>query len=153
MRQVVAAICVLALSACTPGADHSGPSGGAIGASTTTVDVNLTLHQPTTIAAGLAGGYAPIAAVVPLGSTVRFINSDSFAHTASFVGATTFPSASPFNAGDLNAYGGPLSQDWSSGTLQPGAASQLLVADKRGTFLFGCFFHYGSPMRAAIVVQ
>ena len=51
------------------------------------------------------------------------------------------------------ARGTTLSGGFSSGALQPGSSSQTITADRAGTYLFGCFFHYGAPMRAAIVAQ
>jgi plastocyanin len=85
---------------------------------------------------------------------VRFLNTDSFAHTATSLGAAaSFPAASPFGGSAQSSSGGTLSGGWSSGTLGAGAGSQTLLADKAGTYLYGCFFHYGAPMRGAIVVH
>lgn len=153
MRTLAGLLCALALDACTPGADHPLPNPTSAPA-TTTIDVNLTLHPAASIAAGSSGGFAPASAIVMLGSSVRFVNSDGFAHTATALGVSgTFPAASPLGTNALNQFGALLSQGWTSGTLQAGAASQSLLADQRGTYLYGCFFHYGAPMRAAIVVQ
>jgi plastocyanin len=92
--------------------------------------------------------------MVALGSTVRFTNSDGFAHTVTSIsGAQTFPAAEPFDASALQAHGTTLSGGFSSGALQAGSSSQALLADRPGTYLYGCFFHYGAPMRGAIVVQ
>ena len=30
---------------------------------------------------------------------------------------------------------------------------RALTADLPGTYVFGCFFHYGAPMRGVIIVQ
>jgi len=49
--------------------------------------------------------------------------------------------------------GATLSGGWSSGTLGAGSGSQILLADKPGTYLYGCFFHYTAPMHGAILVQ
>ncbi len=84
---------------------------------------------------------------------LRFVNRDSFAHTATSVGGPAFPAAAPFAASALSASGDRLSTGWSSGTLAAGAASPVLLADAPGTYLYGCFFHYGAPMRAAVVVR
>jgi plastocyanin len=120
---------------------------------TATIDVSLTSNPATATAYGSAGGYAPAVQTVALGSTVRFVNVDSFAHTATSFSGTAFPSSSPFGGSALNASGNTLSGGWSSGTLAAGASSPPLLADKPGTYLYGCFFHYGAPMRGALVVQ
>jgi plastocyanin len=141
------------LAACTPGAT-SVPSGGGDGSTTTTVDVNLTAHPATSTPAGQGGGFAPAVTRVAVGTFIRFTNSDSFAHTATDIqGARSFPASSPLGASALQRFGDRLSQGWSSGTLQAGASAQPLLADQAGTYLYGCFFHYGSPMRGVIVVH
>lgn len=135
-------VVVLAAAACTPGGTSA--SGGGSG-SAMTIDVNLTLH---------ADGYLPDTLTVPVGTNIRFVNSDGFAHTATLIpGATVFPSGSPFNASAQTRSGSAISQPWSTGTLQAGAASQTINVDATGTYLFGCFFHYGAPMRGTIVAQ
>src|SRR5579872_2225311 len=152
MRQLVALACVLISAGCTPGATRAVIAQSAA-SSVVTIDVNLTLDSPSSTPQGSAGGYRPVTTTVSVGTSIRFMNSDSFAHTATSLGtATTFPAASPFSSLALQQYGSVLSQDWSSGILQPGASSQTIVADKPGTYLYGCFFHYGSPMRAAAIV-
>jgi plastocyanin len=145
-------LCVC-MSGCTDGApgSTSGPANGV-----TTIDVSLTAFAPTSSALGTVAGYAPAQAVVPVGTQIRFVNTDSFAHTASNVGGQTFPAGSPFTATALtpSASGAALSTSgWSSGNLAAGASSPVFIADRPGTYLFGCFYHYGAPMRGAIVVQ
>ncbi len=98
-------------------------------------------------------GYSPDVLTVAVGTHVQFVNTDSFAHTATSIAGSTFPAASPFDGSALTASGSALSAGWSSGTLQAGAASPVFTADQPGTYLFGCFFHYGHPMRGEIVVQ
>lgn len=142
-----------ALAACTPNgvaATSNGSSGGGV---PHTIDVSLTAHAPVSTPYGQSGGYAPPVTMAKVGDTIQFHNSDSFAHTATEIPkATTFPSGSPFGISALDQRGSTLSGGFSSGALQPGATSQTIRADKPGTYLFGCFFHYGSPMRGAIVV-
>jgi plastocyanin len=46
-----------------------------------------------------------------------------------------------------------VSGGFSSGAMQAGSSSQSITVDRAGTYLFGCFFHYGAPMRGAIVAQ
>lgn len=150
LRALAQLAAVLSVAACTPGAVGS-VSGG--GAAATTIDVNLTLHAPGPTPAGTGGGYAPLVAMVAVGTTLRFTNSDGFAHTATSIAAKTFPSGFPFTTSALSQSGATLSGGFSSGDLQAGASSQTLVADVAGTYIFGCFHHYGAPMRGAIVVK
>jgi plastocyanin len=149
--RVVSLLLFSVLAGCTPGASPAGAGNAAV--ATTTIDVSLTSSTVSSTAYGSAGGYTPPVTTVALGSTVRFVNVDSFSHTATSLSGTAFPSASPFGGAALNVAGATLSGGWSSGTLAAGTASQPLLADKAGTYLYGCFFHYGSPMRGAIVVK
>jgi plastocyanin len=139
------------LAGCTNGAPPAGTASAA--AAGTTIDVTLTSAPAAATAYGGGGGFAPLVTTVALGTTVRFVNVDSFAHTATSLDGTSFPSASPFSGSAQSTSGNTLSGGWSSGTLGAGTTSQVLLADKRGTYLYGCFFHYGAPMRGAIVVQ
>jgi len=141
----------LLLAACTAGGipTSSGGSGGI------TIDVSLTqFQQPAQTPYGSSIGYSPAVTTVAVGSQIHFVNVDTFAHTATEIpGATSFPTGSPFNAGALQQKGNTLSGGFSSGALQPNGSSQTITADQPGTYLFGCFFHYGAGMRAAIVAQ
>ncbi len=144
-------ILFLLLTACTNGGVLTPPGGGT---SAQAIDVNLTLNPSSQTSAGTSGGYAPAVTNVSVGTMVRFVNSDGFAHTATAISAaTTFPAGSPFSASAQAQSGHSLSQNWSTGTLAAGASSQTLLVDKAGTYLFGCFFHYGAPMRAVIVAH
>ncbi|HET9394270.1 MAG TPA: plastocyanin/azurin family copper-binding protein [Candidatus Rubrimentiphilum sp.] len=144
-------IAVIVLTACTNGGQAT-PAAGGGGAQI--VDVNLTLDGSSQTAAGTAAGYAPATTNVAVGTMLRFVNTDGFAHTATLItGATTFPAGSPFTASAQTQTGSAISQNWSSGTLAAGASSQTLLVDHAGTYLFGCFFHYGAPMRAVIVAH
>jgi plastocyanin len=141
------------LCACTDGAPGSMSS---TASGVTTIDVSLTAFAATSIAQGTAGGYSPAQLIVPVGTQIRFVNRDSFAHTASAVGGTAFPGSSPLTASALTPTisGASISSGtWSSGNLAAGATSPVFVADAPGTYLFGCFYHYGAPMRGAIVVR
>lgn len=151
------ALAAAVLTACTPGAAGTGPlqtAGGGSG-QTVTIDVSLTLHSAQTLAQGQAAGYAPLTTIVSVGDSIQFINSDNFANTATLIPqATTFPTGSPFAASAQTQSGTLLSQPWSSGTLADARAqSQPILVDKPGTYLYGCFFHYGAPMRGTIVAQ
>jgi plastocyanin len=144
------------LAACTPGGLPSSGGGGSGGGPTSvTIDVNLTNHAPGQTPAGTGGGFAPLVTTVTVGSTIRFVNSDGFNHTATSIPGfpLTFPTGYPFNGTAFNQSGSTLSGGWSSGTLAAGASSQSLNADKAGTYVFGCAIHYGSPMRGEIVVH
>lgn len=144
MKRLLLGALLVALASCTNGGVVGG-SGGSGGTGVMTIDVNLTLHTH---------GYLPDTITVPVGSSIRFLNSDGFAHTATMIpGATSFPSGSPFSASAQTQSGTVLSQPWSSGALQAGSSSQTITVDAPGTYLFGCFFHYGAPMRGTIVAQ
>ncbi|HEY9179307.1 MAG TPA: plastocyanin/azurin family copper-binding protein [Candidatus Baltobacteraceae bacterium] len=144
-RALVCAAALLA-SACTPGGvTGSGSSNTPTSPQVTKIDVNLTLNQ---------GGYAPSPARVAVGSFVQFVNSDGFAHTATGIrGATGFPASSPFSVSAQQQSGSTISGSWSSGTLQASQSSQPISVDAAGTYYYGCFFHYGAPMRGTIVAQ
>jgi len=127
-------------------------AGATTSTSSTTIDISLTTSTVVATAYGSAGGFAPSVVTVALGSTVRFVNVDSFAHTSSSFAGASFPAGSPLGGGALTTFGNRLSTGWSSGNLAAGAASPPLLADQAGTYLFGCFYHYGAPMRGAILV-
>ncbi|HET7814069.1 MAG TPA: cupredoxin domain-containing protein [Candidatus Baltobacteraceae bacterium] len=130
------------LTACTPGGVAPSTGGSA---STATIDINLTLDP---------GGYAPDTITIPVGSTIRFRNSDGFAHTASVLkGLSTFPASSPLTAAAQTQSGTAISQTWSTGNLAAGAVSQTILIDQPGTYLYACFYHYGAPMHGTIVAQ
>ena len=146
---------IAALSGCTPGAPPAGATSAVAPTSPTSTTINISLSTSTVVATayGSAGGFAPSVVTVPLGSTVRFVNVDSFAHTSSSFAGASFPAGSPLGGSALTVAGDRLSTGWSSGSLAAGAASQPLLADVAGTYLYGCFFHYGAPMRGAIAVR
>ncbi len=149
-RRTASVAAFAALAACTAGGvpTSSGGGGG------TTIDVNLTLNAPTKTPYGESGGYAPAITTVPVGTQIRFMNSDSFAHTATLIpNAESFPSGSPFGLSALMQHGDSVSGGFSSGAMQAGSSSQAITVDRPGTYLFGCFFHYGAPMRGAILAQ
>jgi len=144
------------LTACTPnGIGVANGGGGGGGGVTHTVDVNLTQNLPVSTPYGSSGGMKPPILNVKVGDTIVFHNSDSFMHTSTSVPAaagTKFPAAGPTGSA-LTQHGATLSGGWSSGVLQPGSSSQAVTADKAGTYLYGCFYHYPAPMRGAIVAQ
>jgi plastocyanin len=151
MKRRLSLAVALLLVACTNGGIPS-PSGG--GGGGVTIDISLTNYQPAKTPYGQSGGYSPSVTTVAVGTQIHFVNADSFAHTATLIpNASTFPSGSPFGLSALQQHGNNLSGGFSSGALQPNGSSQTVTADRPGTYLFGCFFHYGAPMRAAIVAQ
>ena len=150
-RQTWKTLPLMLLAACTAGGipTSSGGSGGV------TIDINLTLSQPVQTPYGLSGGFTPAITTIPVGSQFHFTNTDSFAHTGSYLGSqfTQFPAGSPLTQKATTQFGSTLSGGFSSGALQAGTSSQTITADRAGTYLFGCFFHYGAPMRGAIIAQ
>jgi plastocyanin len=138
---VLAIALAWALTGCTFGAPSAG---SAVSSSAATIAVNLT---------SFLQGYSPDVLTVAVGTHVQFTNTDSFSHTATSIAAATFPAASPFDGSALTASGSALSAPWSSGNLTAGSTSQVFVADRAGTYLFGCFYHYAHPMQGTIVVQ
>jgi plastocyanin len=151
MIRRVAVSVALVLGACTAGGipTSSGGSGGI------TIDVSLTQYgQPHPTPYGSSLGYSPFMTTIAVGTQVHFVNVDTFAHTATVIpGATKFPTGSPFTGNALTQTGTTLSSKWTSGAMQPNESSQTLTADQPGTYLYGCFFHYGGGMRAVIVAQ
>lgn len=143
-----------ALSSCTPNGIGVASGGGGGGGHLVTIDVNLTLNLPVQTPYGQSGGMKPPVTDVNVGDSIVFNNSDGFAHTATSIpNAQKFPSGSPFNQGATTQSGNSLSGGWSSGAMQAGTSSQKVAVDKPGTYLYGCYFHYGAPMRGAIVAK
>src|SRR5579863_539657 len=132
------------LVGCTPGGTPT--SGGGSNATSAVIDINLTNSVPAQLPQGNAGAYTPLVTKVAVGSTIRFTTTDGFSHTATLIPGNppTFPSAYPFTTAALTQTGTKLSQGWSSGTLPAGSSSQTLTADVAGTYVFGCFYHYGA---------
>jgi len=147
-------ISALGLCACTDGAP-SAPS-AASGTGVVTIVLNLDAFPITQLPAGTSGSFQPAVTTVPVGTQIQFRSLNAFAHTASSVAGTTFPQASPLTGSALNASPsgtGISTTGWTSGALAPLGLSPLFVADKPGTYLYGCFFHYPAPMRGEIIVQ
>ena len=129
-------------------------TGGGGGGNVTTIDVNLTLSQPVQTPYGRSGAMTPAVTTVPVGSVIQFTNTDSFAHTASLIPGSTFPSASPLTSAATTPHGATISTaNWTSGAMQAGTSSQPITVDKAGTYLYGCYFHFGAPMKGAIVAR
>ena len=160
-RIFLSSFLVLAFAAgCTPnGLGVSGGGGGGSSGTNHLIDVNLTLNLPVQTPYGESGGMKPPVTNVAVGDTVTFMNSDGFAHTSTSItpaqseNETSFPAGSPFGQKALTQTGTTLSGGWTSGALQAGETSQVVKVDKAGTYLFGCYFHYGAPMRGAIVAK
>lgn len=152
MIRTYAGAFALILTACTAGGIPSSSNNGGGGV---TVDVSLSQFGPKQTPYGQAGAFSPIILTVAVGTQLHFTSLDNFCcHTATLIpNATSFPSGSPFTQKATQQSGSTLSGGFTSGALQPGASSQTITADQPGTYLYGCYFHYGAPMRAAIVVQ
>ncbi len=147
-------LCVaLAAAGCTPGSATSS-TGGSIALGAVVVHVSLLNYAPHQTQYGKVAGYSPNPLVVAVGSTVQFLNDDNFSHTASSVGQNGFPPGDPLGNAALTQSGSDLAQaNWSTGSLSGGTASQVFNADVPGTYYFGCFYHYATPMRGVIIVQ
>jgi plastocyanin len=145
---------LIAAAGCTPGS-ATGGAGGSIALGAVIVHVSLLNFPAHGSQYGLVAGYSPDPVIVSVGSTVQFVNDDNFTHTASSVGQSGFPSGNPLKQQALNQSGTDLSQSkWSSGALAGGTPSQVFTASVPGTYYYGCYFHYSSPiMRGVIVVQ
>jgi plastocyanin len=147
-------VAALTLSACTDGAPSA--SAATSGAGVVTIELNLDAFPITQLAAGSSGSFSPAVATVAVGTQIQFRSLNNFAHTASSVAGTTFPQASPLTGTALTASAsgtGLSTPGWTSGQLAPLGLSPIFVADKAGTYLYGCFFHYPAPMRGEIIVQ
>ena len=153
-RGLILACLMTMLVACTPGAPS--PPGGsqALVPGAVVIQVSLIKYQPQQTKYGTVAGYDNADLTVPVGAVVQFHNQDSFTHTASSVGTNGFPSGSPLTDKARTPSGSDLSQaDWSSGDLGPDGYSQPFKASTPGTYFYGCFFHYNTPMRGVITVQ
>jgi len=152
-RAIATFVFACACGGCTPGSSGGAVTGGSPSGNAITIDINLTSDGGGSTSAGRANGYRPFDATIAVGTAVRFQNTDGFAHTASSISGATFPTAYPFTSAALQASGKTLSGGFSTGSLPAGTTSETLLADTAGTYIFGCFYHYGSPMRAALEVR
>ena len=162
MRAAYTIALALTMASCTPNGIGTNGGGGGPGGLTRVIAINLTQSNPAPSSYGQTGGFTPSIIMVNVGDTIVFKNTDSFAHTSNSIpvsdtaGETTFPTKYPFNVPGTDPFaqsGNSLSAGWASGEIQAGAASQKILVDKAGTYLYGCALHYGAPMRAAIVAQ
>ena len=153
MKHFLAIAAIAAMCGCTPGGMAAPSGGGTAGRNVTKIDVSIAAYGQASTPAGLALGFSPLVATVQVGSGVQFVNVDNTSHTASSVSGTTFPVTSPLTFAATSASGSVLSAGWSTGTLQAGQMSPVFLADRTGTYLYGCFFHYSGTMRGVLVVQ
>jgi plastocyanin len=147
---IIMALSCLAVACTAGGIPISSGGGGGV-----TINVSLSQFAPMQTAYGQSGGFSPAVTTVSVGTRLHFVSMDNFCcHTATLIpGATSFPNDPHFSFKAAQQTGSTLSGGFSSGALQPSASSQTITADQPGTYLYGCFFHYGAPMRGAIVVQ
>ncbi len=153
MKLASAVTCSLLLAACTPNGTLVTTAGGGGATTVTRINVSISAYGQQSTPAGLALGYSPLATTVTVGGGVQFVNVDNTSHTATSLSGSVFPATSPFTFAATTPSGSTLSSGFSSGTLQAGQSSGVFLADKSGTYLFGCFFHYSGTMRGEIVVQ
>jgi plastocyanin len=139
---------------CTPGAATLSGGGRGPVAGAVIVQVSLLKFSPSSSAYGTVAGYSPNPVTVPVGAVVQFVNDDNFVHTASSVGSAGFPTGDPLSSAAVSPSGSDLANAaWSTGNIPGGGTSQAFTASTAGTYYFGCFYHYGSPMRGVIIVQ
>jgi len=147
-RAVLAVLCVTLLAFALGAARAS--------ADPATVTISLSLTKYTTveaIGAGKVVGVHPAVVFVRVGDRIVFANDDSDHHTAtSLLGATSFVADPRWTDDALHQTGSIGPTFWSTGDLAPGARSAPLIAQKAGTYLYGCFFDYGAGVRGEIVV-
>jgi plastocyanin len=145
---------MLLSAGCTPGAATAPGGGNTPIASAVLIHVSLLKYTPAGSQFGTVAGYSPNVATVAVGSIVQFVNDDNFAHTATSVGSSGFPPGNPLSSMATTPQGNDLSSNaWSSGNLVGGGFSRGFTASVPGTYYYGCFYHYGTPMRGVIVVQ
>jgi plastocyanin len=152
-RALFAVCAVAVLASCTPGAPPPPAGSGAVPGAVI-INVSLLTYAPKPSVNGIVAGYNSDALTVPVGTVIQFHNQDSFTHTGSFLGTNGFPSGNPLKNQARTRSGTDLSQaGWSTGDLSPNAYSQPLTASRAGTYYYGCFFHYPTPMRGWITVR
>ena len=118
------------------------------------IQVSLINYGPKQSANGVVAGYNSDNLTVPVGTVIQFHNQDTFTHTASSLGTNGFPKGDPLTTQARTRSGSDLAQaGWSTGDLNPDAYSQPITASTPGTYYYGCFFHYQTPMRGWITVQ
>lgn len=80
---------------------------------------------------------------VAANSKVSFLNDDTTRHTASGLGSDGFP-ASFDNTSGLSQVGKVINSSltWSTGSISPNQTSIVFTVGKKGTYYFGCYFHY-----------
>ena len=153
-RALTLACLMTMLVACTPGAPPTPGGAQALVPGAVVIQVSLIKYQPQQTQFGTVAGYNNANLTVHVGAVIQFHNQDSFTHTASSVGTNGFPQGSPLTDKARTPSGSDLAQtDWSSGDLGPDAYSQPFKASTPGTYFYGCFFHYNTPMRGVITVQ
>jgi len=91
-------------------------------------------------------GYTPAQAKVHVGDHVVFLNIDDEPHTATLRLAEGFPATATKSKGHM------LSQAWSTGDIKADGQSAPLLADKVGTYAYGCAHHFSDGQRGTIIV-
>ncbi len=91
-------------------------------------------------------GYTPAQAKIHVGDHVVFLNIDDKPHTATLRLAESFPASATKPSGHV------LSQAWSTGDIKADGQSAPLLADKVGTYTYGCVHHFSDGQRGTIIV-
>ena len=141
------------LAACTPGGIAPSNTGGTTLSRVTRIEVSISAYGQTATTAGTSLGFSPAQTAVTVGSGVQFVNTDNTSHTATSIAGDTYPGSSPLTFAATTQSGDTLSGGFTSGTLQPGQSSVVLLVDRPGTYLYGCFFHYSGGMRGEIIAR
>lgn len=92
-------------------------------------------------------GYTPAQVEVHVGDHIVFTNIDDEVHTATLRLGDGFPATA------MKATGHNLSDAWSTGDVKPNGESSPLLADKAGTYMYGCVHHIADNQRGTIVVD
>jgi plastocyanin len=105
---------------------------------------------------GKLTGYNPAVANLHVGDRVQFVNIDDLRHTATgfSVGGQTVPEHYKF-AGDPTKRSGSeiTAHEWSTGVVAAHGKSQIFTVKLPGMYYYGCAYHLGNGMRAAIIVK
>ncbi len=92
-------------------------------------------------------GYTPAQVEVHVGDHIVFTNIDDEVHTATLRLADGFPATA------MKASGHNISDAWSTGDVKPSGESPPILADKPGTYMYGCVHHIGDGQLGSIVVD
>ena len=92
-------------------------------------------------------GFTPAETKVRVGDHIVFFDIDDEVHTATIRLTGTFP------PGAMKAMDLEISDAWSSGDLKATAEGAPILADRAGTYTYGCIHHFDEGQQATIVVE